>query len=76
MVPVAGTPGTANLVYLQIVFTKAVISSRSLGGDDGIKQEHVNLVFQTVQFKYTQIKDGAVGSSFTKIFDAKSNRVT
>ena len=75
MVPVAGA-GTANLVYLQIVFTKAVISSRSLGGDDGIKDEHVNLVFQTVQFKYTQITDGAIGSSFTKIFDAKSGGVT
>ena len=67
--------GTANLVYLQLVFNKAAISHRGLSGDEGQKQEHVELVFETVNMTYKPVVNGMPGPAVTKNYDAKSNKV-
>jgi type VI protein secretion system component Hcp len=67
--------GTANLVYLQLVFTKSAISHRGLSGDEGQKQEHIELVFETVAMTYKPVVKGAPGPAVTKSYDAKSNKV-
>jgi len=69
-------PGTANIVYFQLVFTNAAISHRSLSGDEGQKQEHIELVFETVAMTYKSVVNGAPGPAVKKSYDAKSNKVT
>jgi len=66
----------ANLVYFQLVFTNAAISHRSLSGDEGQKQEHIELVFETVAMTYKSVVNGAPGPAVKKSYDAKSNKVT
>src|ERR1039458_4077018 len=69
-----GSTGTG--VYLQLIFTKVVVSHRSLSGDDGQKMEHIELVFEKVQIMYKQVVNGILGPPMTKSYDAKSNQVT
>jgi type VI protein secretion system component Hcp len=68
--------GTSTQVYLRLVFTKTVISSRSLHGNDGQKSEHIELVFEKVSMTYRQVVNGVLGPPMTKTYDAKSNRIT
>ena len=63
-------------VYLRLVFTRTVVSHRSLSGDDGQKMEHIELVFEKVAMTYRQVVNGVLGPPLTKMYDAKSNRVT
>jgi len=72
---VGGDAGSTG-VYLQLIFTRTVVSHRSLSGDDGQKTEHIELVFQKVQMTYRQVIKGALGPAITKTYDAKSNKVT
>jgi type VI protein secretion system component Hcp len=69
-----GSTGTG--VYLQLIFSKAVVSHRSLSGDDGQKMEHIELVFEKVSMTYKQVVKGVLGPAMTKTYDAKTNRVT
>ena len=69
-----GSTGTG--VYLQLIFTKVVVSHRSLSGDDGQKMEHIELVFEKVQMMYKQVVNGVLGPAMTKSYDAKTNQVT
>jgi len=69
-----GSTGTG--VYLQLIFTKAVVSHRSLSGDDGQKMEHIELVFEKVSITYKQVVNGVLGPAMTKTYDAKSNHVS
>jgi type VI protein secretion system component Hcp len=69
-----GSTGTG--VYLQLTFTKAVVSNRSLSGDDGQKMEHIELVFEKVSMMYKQVVNGVLGPATTKSYDAKTNRVS
>jgi type VI protein secretion system component Hcp len=71
-----GTGGGSTGVYLQLTFTRSVVSHRSLSGDDGQKMEHIELVFQAVQMMYRQVINGALGPAITKSYDAKLNQVT
>jgi hypothetical protein len=52
-----------------------VVSHRSLSGDDGLKMEHIELVFEHVSMMYRQVVNGVLGSANTKTYDAKSNQV-
>ena len=69
-----GSTGTG--VYLQLIFTKTVVSHRSLSGDDGQKMEHIELVFEKVSMMYKQVVKGVLGPAMTKTYDAKTNRVS
>jgi type VI protein secretion system component Hcp len=71
-----GGGGTSTGVYLQLTFNRSVVSHRSISGDDGQKMEHIELVFQSVQYTYRQVVNGALGPAITKSYDAKSNQVT
>jgi type VI protein secretion system component Hcp len=68
-----GATGTG--VYFQLIFKKVVVSHRSLSGDDGLKMEHIELVFEHVSMMYKQVVNGVLGSANTKTYDAKSNQV-
>jgi type VI protein secretion system component Hcp len=72
----SGGGGTGTGVYLQLTFTKVVVSHRSLSGDDGQKMEHIELVFEKVQMMYKQVVNGVLGPAMTKSYDAKTNQVT
>ena len=72
----AGAGGTGTGVYLQLVFTKSVVSHRSLSGDDGQKTEHIELVFEKVSMTYRQVVNGNLGPPMTKTYDAKTNKVS
>jgi type VI protein secretion system component Hcp len=72
----AGGGATSTEVYFQLIFTRSVVSHRSLSGDDGQKIEHIELVFQAVQMTYRQVVAGVLGPAITKSYDAKSNQVT
>jgi type VI protein secretion system component Hcp len=71
-----GGGGASTGVYLQLIFTRTVVSHRSISGDDGQKTEHIELVFQSVQMSYRQVVKGALQGPITKKYDAKSNKVT
>jgi type VI protein secretion system component Hcp len=71
-----GGGGASTGVYFQLIFTRSVVSHRSLSGDDGQKTEHIELVFQAVQMTYRQVVNGALGPPTTKSYDAKKNQVT
>lgn len=72
----AAAGGGSTGVYLQLIFTKTVVSHRSLSGDDGQKMEHIELVFEKVSMTYRQVVNGILGPPMTKTYDAKSNKVT
>ena len=66
---------SSTMVYLQLVFNRAVVSHRSLSGDDGQKTEHIELVFEKVDMVYKQVILGKLGSAISKSYDAKTNQV-
>jgi len=66
---------SSSMVYLQLVFNRAVVSHRSLSGDDGQKTEHIELVFEKVDMTYKQVIAGKLGSAVAKSYDAKTNQV-
>jgi type VI protein secretion system component Hcp len=72
----AGGNASSTGVYLQLIFTKTVVSHRALSGDDGQKMEHIELVFESVSMTYRQVVNGVLGPAMTKAYDAKSNKVT
>jgi len=72
----AGAGGTGTGVYLQLIFTKVVVSHRGLSGNDGQKTEHIDLVFEKVSMTYKQVVNGVLGPAMTKTYDAKTNKVT
>jgi type VI protein secretion system component Hcp len=64
-----GTPG----VYLQLLFNNAVISSRSLSGDEGQKTEHIGITFEKVTMTYKQVVNGSLQAGLAKSYDSKTN---
>jgi type VI protein secretion system component Hcp len=66
---------SSSMVYFQLVFNRAVVSHRSVSGDDGQKTEHIELVFEKVDMTYKQVINGMLGSAIPKSYDAKSNQV-
>ena len=72
----SGGAQSTTMVYFQLVFNHAVVSHRSISGDDGQKTEHIELVFEKVDMTYKQVVNGMLGSAVPKSYDAKSNRVT
>ena len=71
----SGGGSTGTDVYFRLIFKKVVVSHRSLSGDDGLKMEHIELVFEHVSMMYRQVVNGVLGAANTKTYDAKSNQV-
>lgn len=71
-----GLTGGVNGVYFQLLFSNAIVSSRSISGDDGDKSEDIEITFQNVSMTYKQVLNGALQSGLTKSYDSKTNSTT
>jgi type VI protein secretion system component Hcp len=68
-----GLTGGTTGVYLQLLFNNAVISSRSISGDDGDKTEGIEITFEKVTMTYKQVVNGVLQAGLTKSYDSKTN---
>lgn len=69
----SGTSGTPITKYFELVFTNLVVAGRNLSGDEGQKDESIELAFQTVAMSYWDMATGTPALVATKTYDTKSN---
>jgi type VI protein secretion system component Hcp len=73
---VGGLQGGITGVFLQIVFTDWVLSSRHLSGDHAVKTEHIELVFGSVTLNYKPVVNGMLGSNVPMAYDISKQAVS
>jgi type VI protein secretion system component Hcp len=68
-----GAGGTPIAKYFELVFNNLVVSGRQISGDEGQKEESIELAFQTVAVSYWDVGSGTPVLVATKTYDTKTN---
>jgi type VI protein secretion system component Hcp len=69
----SGTGGTPITKYFELIFNNLVVAGRHLSGDEGQKDESIELAFQTVAMSYWDVGTGTPTLVATKTYDTKTN---
>jgi type VI protein secretion system component Hcp len=70
---IAGTGGTPIVKYFELVFTSLVVAGRHISGDEGQKDESIELAFEQVAMSYWQMQKAGPALIATKTYNTKTN---
>jgi len=68
-----GAGGTPIAKYFELVFTNLVVAGRHISGDEGQKDESIELAFENVQMSYWDLGTGTPVLVATKTYNTKTN---
>jgi type VI protein secretion system component Hcp len=70
---ISGTGGTPIAKYFELIFTNLVVAGRHLSGDEGQKDESIELAFEQVAMSYFEMKGKVPTLVATKTYNSKQN---